>query len=351
MTNQLFTLEKKQRNALIDLFRIVCAIMVIIIHAKPFKDINPYLEEFFVDYLPRIAVPFFLCTISYFYVQKLNSGAPILPTWIRLFRVYLFWSGVYFIYHIVYDFATNTFVLSTFIQDFIFCFFVNGVGYQLWFFPAVFLGLFVLTLCHKFKVIKIASVFVFILYVIALLGSIYFGLGIKIPVISSLVSNPFFYAYFQRPLGLGLGFIFMGYFLDNFLKFYKKNNKLLFILLLISIVLFALEIYLAKKFNLRVNVKLSIFLYPLTFLVMVLLLTNTTDNPKLIKLSKATRDISNFMYYSHILFLFIFRIINESIVKIPYFYTVSCFAIIVITILLGYVLHKCKNQKIKDFIL
>ena len=341
----------KTRNAFIDLFRIVCAVMVVIIHAKPFKDVNPYFESFFVNYFPRIAVPFFLCTISFYYVQKLNSGISVKSTWIRLFRVYVFWSAVYFVYSLVYSLATNRFSILSFLENTVYGFFVNGIGYQLWFFPAVFLGLFILTICHKLKILKFASIFSLVFYIIGLLGSIYYEVGMKIPLISSLISKPFFYAYVQRPLSLGLNFIFMGYFLCEFLKSYKKNNKIIFVLFAITVLLFFLEIFLARYFNLYSNVKLSVFLYPLTFLVMTLLLSNSTQNKKIIKFSKATRDISNFMYYSHVLVLALFRIFDNFVIKIPYFYTISCFGTIVITFLVGLLIHKSKNQKIKDFIL
>jgi len=215
----------------------------------------------------------------------------------------------------------------------------------------VFLGLFILTICHKLKILKFASIFSLVFYIIGLLGSIYYEVGMKIPLISSLISKPFFYAYVQRPLSLGLNFIFMGYFLCEFLKSYKKNNKIIFVLFAITVLLFFLEIFLARYFNLYSNVKLSVFLYPLTFLVMTLLLSNSTQNKKIIKFSKATRDISNFMYYSHVLVLALFRIFDNFVIKIPYFYTISCFGTIVITFLVGLLIHKSKNQKIKDFIL
>ena len=341
----------KQRNAYIDIFRIVCAIMVIVIHTFPFKDINPVVESILVDYFPRIAVPFFLCVISYFYIKKLNEGQEVKSTWIRLLRTYLIWTVVYFVYKITYLLTTGKFELSQFLLNTLSEVLLTGTGYQLWFFPAVFIGLGVITLCHKFKILKPVSIISFVFFVIGLLGSIYYKLGNAIPVVSDIVNWVYFYDGIQRPFSFGLIFIFMGYFLYEFLKTHKKNNKLYISLLCVTFVFYVAEIFLAIHFNLQSNVKLSIFLWPLVFFIMVLLFTNGTNNPKTIKVSKATRDMSNFMYYSHVLILNLFGVINEYIITIPYFYTVSFFVTLIISALLGFIVHKCKNEKIKKYLL
>lgn len=62
------------RNNSIDIFRFVCAIMVVMIHTNPFVDKNIYLGYIFSQIIPRIAVPFFFLTSGYFYIQKLLNG-------------------------------------------------------------------------------------------------------------------------------------------------------------------------------------------------------------------------------------------------------------------------------------
>lgn len=341
----------KPRNAYIDLFRIVCAIMVITIHATPFKDISPVVETILVDYFPRIAVPFFLCVISYFYIKRLNEGKEVKSTWIRLLRSYLIWTVVYIVYNLIYQLATGQFELSKFLLYALLEVVVTSTGYQLWFFPAVFIGLGIITICHKLKITKIAAYSSFVFFVIGLLGSIYYQLGNNIPVISSFVNWPHFYACFQRIFSFALVFIFMGYFLYEFLKTHKKNNKLYLSLLCVTIVCYVVELFLAMHFNLHSNIKISIFLWPLVFFIMILLFTNTTDNPKIIEASKATRDMSSFMYFSHMLVLNLFSVVNDYIIAIPYFYTVSFFVTLIISASLGFIVHKCKNEKIKKYLL
>lgn len=79
----------KQRNCSIDIFRYVCAVLVVAIHTQPFSDLHTGLGFVFTQILPRIAVPFFFLVAGYFYTGKLESGKPcFLPYVKRLFITY-----------------------------------------------------------------------------------------------------------------------------------------------------------------------------------------------------------------------------------------------------------------------
>ena len=90
-------LNVKKRNNSIDLFRYVCALLVVIIHTEPFyggelRGLGIFLKEF----LARIAVPFFFAVSGYFLFLKIDRDgkAPLRSAW-RLTKVYLFWSIPY----------------------------------------------------------------------------------------------------------------------------------------------------------------------------------------------------------------------------------------------------------------
>lgn len=51
----------KNRNCSIDIFRYVCAILVVVIHTIPFGDISKEMGYIFSQIISRIAVPFFFC--------------------------------------------------------------------------------------------------------------------------------------------------------------------------------------------------------------------------------------------------------------------------------------------------
>lgn len=66
--------KRKVRNCSIDIFRYVCAVLVVGIHTHPLSDFNYEAGYIFSDIVPRIAVPFFFAAAGYFYIQKLESG-------------------------------------------------------------------------------------------------------------------------------------------------------------------------------------------------------------------------------------------------------------------------------------
>lgn len=66
-------MEKAQRNNSIDIFRLICSIMVLMIHIHPFEEINSKIVFFLANIFPWIAVPFFFCVSEYYYNQIINS--------------------------------------------------------------------------------------------------------------------------------------------------------------------------------------------------------------------------------------------------------------------------------------
>ena len=70
----------QKRNNSIDIFRLICSIMVIMIHVSPFIEINESIGFFFSTIFPRIAVPFFFAVSGYFYHKKLEKSKHIYQT-------------------------------------------------------------------------------------------------------------------------------------------------------------------------------------------------------------------------------------------------------------------------------
>ena len=69
-------IKKQQRNEAVDIFRVICAFLVIIGHTRPFMNINSNLDFFLTNVLLRIAVPFFFIVSGYFFYSnmKINNN-------------------------------------------------------------------------------------------------------------------------------------------------------------------------------------------------------------------------------------------------------------------------------------
>lgn len=88
-----------KRNYSIDIFRIICAIMVVAIHTHPFENYNLNLSYLFTQIIPRIAVLFFFCVSGYYFIKNiLNDHNNFKKTFLKLLKTYLIWSLIYFIF-------------------------------------------------------------------------------------------------------------------------------------------------------------------------------------------------------------------------------------------------------------
>lgn len=137
------------RNNSIDIARLICAILVVSIHTRPLEDINPYLGYVAIEVFPRIAVPFFYCISGYFYIEKIESArektrVAFKKTFMKLLKVYLFWSVVFFLCDINSYFNTGM-NWKGIIASYFLNFFVYGSYYHLWYFIGLFFSIIIVT--------------------------------------------------------------------------------------------------------------------------------------------------------------------------------------------------------------
>ena len=94
---------KDKRNNSIDIFRLVCALLVVAIHTHPFADINEYVGYFCTSVLTRIAVPFFFCVSGYYYVEKLEKIGlrAFKDTSKKILKIYIVWSIIYSVINVI----------------------------------------------------------------------------------------------------------------------------------------------------------------------------------------------------------------------------------------------------------
>lgn len=171
----------KNQNA-IDVAKFICALLVVMLHAKPFGykglDLAYYLENI----LFRLAVPFFFVAAGFFLYRKTTTvDFSFAPTWKyvkRIFRLYLIWTVVYFplsvadaLPFIKQDGWPK--VTGRYLQSFV----VDGSYIHLWFFNALLVAVLLVSGLLYLKVTpkKIFCVSLG-LFLVGLLGSSYFGL-------------------------------------------------------------------------------------------------------------------------------------------------------------------------------
>lgn len=194
---------QKQTYGGLDLFRPAAALLVLAIHTSPLASFSSDADFFLTRILARIAVPFFFMVTGQFI---LSSGASVFRYVRKLCIIYLAAVLLYLplgIYAGHYRELTPTGVFKML--------FFDGTFYHLWYFPACILGLLLVTLLGRFLRPGWVAAFSAVLYVLGLLGDSYFGLTVKVPLLSNCYHAMFrVFSYtrnglFFAPLFLVLG--------------------------------------------------------------------------------------------------------------------------------------------------
>ena len=273
--------------------------MVVAIHTGPLSELGHNWWYATTQILPRIGVPFFFCTMGYYYIGSLLRGqCKFCQTMKRLLVTYGLWSFIYYIPDMK-QVLNGSVSLDGFLTNCLRHFMIYGSREHFWFFPAVFFSIIVATIFGKIGRLSGLARMSIVAYVLGMLGCSYYGIGNQIPGISVFINFSQF-DLVRRIVLMGFPFFMMGYFLQK-LDLNKISNKNLGILEGVFLVGFLAEILLVNKLQIQVNVIITVFLYLLLFNTMIILLKNPCEQYDNVAI--VTRDLSNFMYYSHPLFM------------------------------------------------
>lgn len=335
----------KERNASIDIFRIICALMVVSIHTGPLSEFGYNWWYLTAQILPRIGVPFFFCTMGYYYIGSLLKGqCKFWKTMKRLLVTYGLWSIIYYIPD-AKQVLNGSVSLSGFLVNCLRQFVIYGSREHFWFFPAVFFSIIAVTLFAKIEKLSWLAGLSIVAYVLGLLGCSYYGIGNQIPLISVFI-NSSQYDLIRRIVLMGFPFFMMGYFLQK-IDTEQIENKKCIILEGIFLAVFLIEIIFVNKMHIQANVYITVFLYLLLFNTMLLLLKNSCEQYG--KIAVVTRDLSNFMYYSHPLFMIWINMLMSFVVGRNATGTELFLLTVISTGSIGYLLHKMDNKYLNLF--
>ncbi len=337
----------KQRNNSIDLFRYVCALMVVAIHTHPFCELGTNADFFFSTLLPRIAVPFFFAASGYFYIKKLESGKEhCFSQYLkRIVITYILWSVIYFIF----TFCKGGYsALKWFAVSSVYNFFIKGSYYHFWFFPALIISMCLTTVFYKLNLKKLLLPVSLLLYVIGCIGCAYYKIGVRVPLLRIIYESGYF-TIVRRIFMMGFPFFSCGKLIDILEKrLNKRGNAKIFVMTAVSFVIWLVEIAAVLKFGLSANIIITFGLYPMLISVFLLLLRYPLPNCS--KTASIFRTSANFTFYSHPLILELIKFIyartsNEEINSVPLY-----FVTVILAFAVSFVLLKLDNKILNKFI-
>ncbi len=285
-----------QRNASLDLLKILLSLMVVAVHSEFLKEYSFDVSYILTQSIFRMAVPIFFIINGYYFYKFIILGKPIL-LWIkRLFLLYLFWILVY----TYFFFPENKNVFMTF--AYLSWNYIIGY-YHLWYIPASIGAGIILYLIKDIKdMYKV--ILLFIMYIIGLLlqyfGNYHIFIGTKI---DSLLNYTFIYRNF---LFFGFPMFLFGYLIAKYQLDQKYTLKFIVTSAVIGILLLFTEGILNLYYcdNLE-NFDLLFFMLIVAPSLFILVLKSKWTTK-----SKRMSEISTIIYFIHPLFLTLADYIN-----------------------------------------
>ncbi len=157
----------------IDIFRLVAAVLVVIIHTSPLASYSQLGDFVLTRIIARAAVPFFFITSGFFLIDRYSYNAEKLIIFVK--RTALIY-GVAILLYIPVNIYNGYFkmdnLLPNILKDIVF----DGTLYHLWYLPASIVGAVIAWFLVRKYGFRKAIVLSLLFYVIGLFGDSYYGL-------------------------------------------------------------------------------------------------------------------------------------------------------------------------------
>lgn len=348
MTKQL---SKNNHNA-IDIAKFIAAFLVITIHCNPLTSFNEIFNNYFVNTVSRIAVPFFFACSGFFFFKKLEfkNGKIInckenrkkLYKYVgRIFLLYAIWSVIYLMWQIPEWHSTGWLSVNAFI-DYAISFILSGSYYHMWYilyliFATVF-GYFILSFFKKSVVIFMAT----ILYILGMLSYSYFWVNFLPCDVFIIISNNLGALWGAATRAFPL--IITGYYVGT--AKHKPSAKLSLLLFSISFILLSAEYYALNTFTSNHEYfSYIIFTVPCQYFLFsfILSIKSGEASEKFIYL----RNSSTIIYCLHPMIINLLKLI-------PDFYdsnsVLQYISVAIISLLLSLIIVKLSKKKVFRFL-
>lgn len=280
---------------LIDVFKLIASFLVLIIHFRPFAQVNEMLDFASAQIISRVAVPFFLISAGYFIAQKGLSDQNLKKNVYKYLKLYVVWSLVYLPFILFWtSFSPDPFTsdLLIILRDIFF----QGTALHLWYLPAVAFALFLIRLLLKRYPLKKIVMIAFFLYVLGLFADGYYGLvptglikdGIDFYLrVFASSRNGLFFAFF---------FVSFGMFVQTQHYEEKLSEDHIGFGIIGSALFMGAEIVVLQVYKTPFDYNMFLSLIPMSFYLLMLGLT--------VELNDSTRytqyrTLSSLIYFSH----------------------------------------------------
>ncbi len=253
-------MRKQKEYPGIDYFRMIAAVMIVMIHTSPLASLSGTGDFLLTRVLARTAVPFFFMTSGFFLFQDPYDPKKLTAFLKKTAKIYGAAILLYLPVNIYNGYFQMERMLPELLKDLIF----DGTFYHLWYLPASMLGgALAWYLITKFSYRKAFLVTGF-LFVIGLFGDSYYGIAEKLPFLKNFYDQIFMISDHTRN-GLffaPLFFVLGGYFAEGK---HRRNVKKSIIKLISFLILMITEAMLLHHFSVQRHDSMYFFLPPVLY--------------------------------------------------------------------------------------
>lgn len=345
--------ENKVHYQNLDILKYISAILIMILHLRPFINFSDQLDLAFNNIITRICVPIFFIITGYFVAKKEKNNENYIKDYIKkTIPLYLVWSLLYVpiilgtiiqYLPIINEYLSKInislplfIILSMLLLPFaiLIALCYTGTYYHLWYFPAIMFSLLILKKWKNKFDIKYLLVISFILLLFGATETYYGVLPLSIKELLSYYYNIFFTT--RNFLFFGLFYVVLGYFIGTKEKAYSKYC---FAKLIISFFLLVFEAILLHDIN-RLNSNILLSCVPLTYYLFISVIYITNN----IKLKFQFGNLSKYYYLIHPMIIFIISLLIKGISSYPYF---NILIVLLITHIISVLIIKLKKKNKK----
>ncbi len=289
--------DSKKRNGVIDILRVVMAVLVITIHtAGTQKELSLIASS-----IARLAVPFFMCTTSYYFFSKNRSKDEVVKTIKKLLIIWLFWMIIY-LPRLFFSLKNTSFSRSIYLI--MRGFFGGSVNYGgSWYLLATAFGILVIWWGREKNLNGAICFFSTIIFLGVLITTSYGGWITPNTLLYTLNDK----LMLENTVVMGIPWIYFG----SLISKYSFKSKLSFTLLFVALLLPIFEYVILKNYHFsfvipdgrtRTDVMLTL---PIS-IFLIFKFTNTVNLTISKDLSSKCRDLSALVFFIHFGVNFVF---------------------------------------------
>ncbi len=337
----------------LDILKYVCAILIVILHMRPFLNFSNELDLAFNNIITRICVPVFFLITGYFVAKKEQDNPNYIKNYIKkTIPLYLAWSIIYipvvisFIIsnmQLAMDYLSSITILLYYLIPFaillipiviLIAIIYTGVFYHLWYFPAIILSLIVLSKWKRKFDIKYLLIISFFLLLFGATET-YYGV---LPITAKQLISYYYKIFFttRNFLFFGLFYVVLGYFIGLKKEVYAKYC---FEKLIISIFLLAFEAILLHDTN-RLNSNILLSCVPLVYYLFISCIYISNNLKGKFEFGK----LSKYYYLIHPMIIYILSVINKKDSNNPW---INILIVLLITHMISLLIIQIKRRNKK----